>query len=99
VGIRELREEIDRVDEELLRLLNRRARLAAEIGELKRRAGLPVLDPAREREVLSRRRAADAGPLGRGAVVRIFRRIVRESRRVEERVCEAAQPAAFEIER
>lgn len=98
MGIRELREEIDRVDEELLRLLNRRARIAVEIGELKRRAGLPVFDASREREVLSRPRAAE-GPLGRGAVARIFRRIVRESRRAEEQACAAAQPAAFEAER
>ena len=89
MNIRELREEIDRVDEELLRLLNRRARIAVEIGELKRRAGLPVLDPAREQEVLSRPRANAGGPLGRGAVARIFRRIVRESRRAQEQAREA----------
>jgi len=98
VGISELREEIDRVDEELLRLLNRRARIAVEIGELKRRAGLPVCDRTREREVLSRPWAAEAGPLGRGAVARIFRRIICESRRAQERACASAQ-AACEAQR
>ena len=95
--IEDCREEIDRIDGELLRLLNRRARLALEIGELKARAGLPVKDEGREREVLSRSSNANSGPLGQNSVARIFRRIIRESRRVEEsarefddaEVCEA----------
>ena len=62
MGIRELRDEMDRVDEELLRLLKRRARLAAEIGELKRRAGLPAPDHARTGDLLSRAYAAVVGP-------------------------------------
>jgi|SRR5919107_937543 chorismate mutase len=82
--IEDCREEIDRIDGELLRLLNRRARLALEVGELKARAGLPVKDEGREREVLHRSSAANAGPLADGSVARIFRRIIRESRRVEE---------------
>lgn len=88
------------MDEELLRLLNRRARIAVEIGELKRRAGLPLCDPARENEVLRRSCAAVAGPLGSGAVARIFRRIVRESRRAEERAGEAGRRVGVcEVER
>ena len=82
--IEDCREEIDIIDRELLRLLNRRARLALEIGEMKARAGLPLKDEVREREVLSRSSLANAGPLADGSVARIFRRIIRESRRVEE---------------
>ncbi|MFL6282128.1 MAG: chorismate mutase [Pyrinomonadaceae bacterium] len=82
--IEDCREEIDRIDGELLRLLNRRALLALEIGEMKTRAGLPLKDEGREREVLSRSSVANAGPLADGSVARIFRRIIRESRRVEE---------------
>jgi chorismate mutase len=87
--IKDCREEIDRIDGELLRLLNRRALLALEVGELKARAGLPLKDEGREREVLSRSSVANAGPLGDGSVARIFRRIIRESRRVEEHAREA----------
>ena len=82
--IEDCREEIDRIDGELLRLLNRRALLALEIGEMKTRAGLPLKDECREREVLSRSSNANAGPLADNSVARIFRRIIRESRRVEE---------------
>lgn len=82
--IEDCREEIDRIDRELLRLLNRRALLALEIGEMKARAGLPLKDEGREREVLTRSAIANAGPLADGSVARIFRRIIRESRRAEE---------------
>jgi chorismate mutase len=83
MDIERWRKEIDELDEELLRLLNMRARLAVKVGGLKRASGIPVRDPAREQFVLQRLRAANTGPLDQEAVVRLFRRIIRESRRVE----------------
>jgi chorismate mutase-like protein len=77
------RTEIDEVDRELLRLLNRRARLAAKVGTLKRAAGLPLTDPEREQLVLRRLQQANTGPLDHRAINKLFRRIIRESRRVE----------------
>jgi chorismate mutase len=97
--IEDCREEIDRIDGELLRLLNRRALLALEIGELKARAGLPLKDEGREREVLSRSSVANSGPLADGSVARIFRRIIRESRRVEERAQGANGVVLYEAKR
>jgi chorismate mutase len=80
------RTEIDEIDRELLRLLNRRARLALKVGALKQAAGLPCCDPDRERVVLSTLRQANTGPLDSRAVTRLFRRIIGESRRVETHV-------------
>jgi chorismate mutase len=77
------RTEIDEIDRELLRLLNRRARLALKVGALKRSAGLPCCDPDRERAVLSTLRQANTGPLDSRAITKLFRRIIGESRRVE----------------
>jgi chorismate mutase len=54
-----LRTEIARTDDELVALIARRLGLAREIGDIKRRLGAPVLDPAREAEVV-RRAAAGA---------------------------------------
>ena len=78
------RSEIDEIDRELLRLLNRRARLAMKVGAIKTAAGLPCCDPERERMVLGKLQAANPGPLNQEAVTKLFRRIIRESRRVEE---------------
>ena len=96
--IEECREEIDRIDGELLRLLNRRALLALEIGEMKARAGMPLKDEGREREVLSRSSVANRGPLADGSVARIFRRIIRESLRAEEHASEARGALVCEAE-
>jgi chorismate mutase len=79
----ELRAEIDAIDNQLLDLLNRRARLAIEIAMLKRQQGLPILDRDRERTVVNRACAANSGPMGRSAVARIFRALMRESRLIQ----------------
>jgi chorismate mutase len=80
------RTEIDEIDRELLRLLNRRARLAMKLGVLKTAAGLPCCDPERERAVLGRLQQSNPGPLDQDAVRKLFRRIIRESRRLEANV-------------
>ena len=79
------REDIDHLDRVLVRLLNLRARLVLRIARSKRAAGLSVRAPAREREVLRDVVDANPGPLAESAVLAVFRLIIRESRRLEER--------------
>jgi len=67
----------------LLRLLNIRARLALKVGALKQAAQLPFCDPERERIVLHRLQELNGGPLDERAIDKVFRRIIRESRRVQ----------------
>lgn len=81
--IEELREEIDRIDSELLRIFNRRAGLALEIGRIKKKLGLPVYDPTREKMIFERMKGDNPGPLDDGAIVRLFERVIDESRRLE----------------
>jgi chorismate mutase len=86
MGIEELepiRDEIDRIDEELLRLLNERVDQVLEIGLVKRRLGLPTYTPEREEEVLRLVQQANDGKLSSAAVRRLFERIIDESRRLE----------------
>ena len=83
MDIEHWRKEIDEIDAELLRLLNLRARLAVKVGALKQAAHLPFCDPDRERTVLRRLQEINSGPLDERAVGKLFRRIIRESRRVE----------------
>jgi chorismate mutase-like protein len=83
----ELRQDIDRVDEVLVRLLNERARCVCEVGELKKQLHLEVYQPEREKEVLKHvREVACEGPLGPDAIGRLFERIIDEARRLERRV-------------
>jgi chorismate mutase len=76
------RRKIDRIDSELVRLLNERARIACELGAVKMAAGLPAYDGRRERQVLARIRAENHGPLGPESMTSIFRRIILENRRI-----------------
>ena len=78
-----VRERIDRLDLDLLRLVNQRARLALLIGRIKKRRKWPVFDPAREAFVLRHVMRANRGPLSEGAVTRIFHAILGECRRRE----------------
>lgn len=88
MDIEHWRKEIDDIDDELLRLLNMRARIALRVGALKQAADLPFCDPDRERTVLKRLQEINCGPLDERAVNKVFRRIIRESRRVESGNCQ-----------
>lgn len=83
VTIDDYRQEIDRLDRELLRIFNARAALALEIGEIKKQRGLPVYDPDRERRIFEAMTAANPGPLEDDAIIRLFERVIDESRRLE----------------
>lgn len=83
MDIEHWRKEIDDIDAELLRLLNMRARLALKVGAMKQTLNLPFCDPERERVVLERLQEINCGPLDERAVGKVFRRIIRESRRVQ----------------
>jgi chorismate mutase-like protein len=50
--LNQIRQEIEQIDIALVDLLARRLACAAEIGSLKEALGLPVMDPAREAEVV-----------------------------------------------
>jgi 3-deoxy-7-phosphoheptulonate synthase len=49
-----IRREIERVDHDIIALVGERVRLARDAGHEKRRAGIPIIDPYQEVQVLSR---------------------------------------------
>jgi chorismate mutase len=81
--IADYRGRIDQIDDQLMKLLNARSACAVEIGRLKRRVGLPVYQPEREKWILERVARDNPGPLDSGAVRRVFERVIDESRRLE----------------
>lgn len=83
--VRRRREEIDRLDAELVRLLNQRASIALDLAQLKQTLGWSICDPERERQVLSQVANTNDGPFDHRSLKRIFRRIICESRRMEQR--------------
>ncbi|MBL0089528.1 MAG: prephenate dehydratase [Ideonella sp.] len=78
-----LRERIDAVDRELLALLNRRAGLALDVGELKKHEGSVVFRPEREAQVIDGLKAVNPGPLKNDSVAPIWREIMSACRALE----------------
>lgn len=83
MDIDDWRQRIDQIDQDIVRLLNERARCAVQIGQIKRKNGQRVYDPKREQRILERVTSASTGPLTEDAIRRLFERIIDESRRLE----------------
>lgn len=83
MNIEDWRDEIDKLDEELVKLLNARSQCAIELGRLKRELGLAIYSPDREKEVIAHVTSINHGPLDRRAIRRLFERIIDESRSIE----------------
>src|SRR5262245_159419 len=78
-----LRSEIDRIDKELVNLLNHRAEIALQIGQVKQKQGLEVWSSAREDEVITRALSLSRGPLPPETVRLIFRELMSGSRSLQ----------------
>lgn len=75
------RDRIDAIDEQLLKLVNERAKHAREIGTLK--GGGPIYRPEREAQVLRRLLDSNQGPLSNEAVTAVFRSVMSNCRALE----------------
>jgi chorismate mutase/prephenate dehydratase len=83
MDIEKLRGEIDRLDDEIAALVQRRAGLAQKIGALK--GGAPAYRPERESEIL-RRIGTRSGPLAPERLVTVFREIISACRALEQSI-------------
>jgi chorismate mutase/prephenate dehydratase len=85
-ALRHLRTQIDKLDHQILKLVNERAGVAAEIGKIKNDQGDEIFSPAREEEVLQhvlQLNEKHKGPLDPGTVRAIFREIMSGSRALQ----------------
>lgn len=76
--LEDYRKRIDKVDDELLRLINLRAQMVVEIERMKQEADLPLEDLEREKWILDRIDARNMGPLCKLAVRNVFYQIINE---------------------
>ena len=98
LSLQSLREEIDRLDEVIVRLLDRRARCAFAIGRIKKELGRAIYEPEREAVVIGRVKALNAtlgGPLDEQAIGRLYERIMDEARRIQ-RIEARHEPAVID---
>lgn len=82
--LKKLRDKIDRIDDEFLKLLNRRAEIVLGIGRIKRREKTNFYSPERENEILQRLTSMNKGPFPNDALRILFREILSASLSLEE---------------
>lgn len=83
--LRPLRERIDQIDEQLLQLLNERARIAQDVGKIKEGvdADATVLKPEREAQIIRRLRSLNDGPFTSDAIEAVWTEIISTCRGLE----------------
>lgn len=82
-SLESLRGQVDKIDLQILDLMNSRAKLCLQIGQCKAAQGAPVFSPEREDEILDRVAQANKGPLHESAVRAVFRELMSGSREIQ----------------
>lgn len=85
-GLGQFRDQIDAIDQEVLKLLNQRAALAQKIGHVKAQTDAPVMRPEREAQVLDKLIAANKGPLLSAHIQVLFKEVMSACRSLEREV-------------
>jgi chorismate mutase len=78
-----LRAEIDAIDIDIVRLLNRRATLGLAAGRAKTLNGLPLIDFERERDVLVRISRANEGPFPQEELLALYLQLIETIKHLE----------------
>lgn len=80
----ELREKIDQLDQQLVDMLNARAKLVVDVGAFKRGSGTPIYAPHREAEVLAKALSRSGGPLPDRTIEGVYRELMSGSFALEQ---------------
>ncbi len=84
MGLEKSRKDIDSIDDQIIKLLNKRATLALEVGKEKRKEKKAVFDPGREREIIRKLIEENKGLFPKEAVESVFSEIFSASRQLQE---------------
>ncbi len=87
------RQHIDSIDDQIVKLLNERAQVVHEVGEIKKKFNAPVSAPGREEQVVHRAAGQAKSPLTGPAVEAIYRAILREMSAMEQAEMEKSAKA------
>ena len=83
MDLQELRVEIDKIDEELIRLFEQRMDISLKVAEYKRQHNLPVHDPVREQEILDKL-SKKVGKNREAAIKKLYTKLFELSREVQQ---------------
>lgn len=80
----QLRSELDKVNLDLLSLINKRGDLVKEIGQIKEQQGMNRFDPVRERAMLDQLSQHNDGPFEDSTIVHLFKEIFKAALELQE---------------
>lgn len=83
MSLNNIRKEIDGVDKNIVELLNKRAQIILEIGKLKNKLNKSIYAPAREKDILTKIKQINKGPLSSQSLDAIYREIMSASLALE----------------
>jgi len=83
MDLKNLRGKIDKIDKNIIKQLNMRAKITVDVAKLKQKSGASVYAPDRERDVLRKAVSSSKGPLSKNAVEAIYREIMSSSLAIE----------------
>jgi chorismate mutase/prephenate dehydratase len=97
MNLNNLREEIDNIDNNILKLLEQRMQIVKSVGELKHKSGGSIYRPEREQEILDRLKNEKKGIINSEAIEAIYLEIFAASRNLElpERVAYLGPEGSF----
>ncbi len=82
--LQDLRQQIDTLDDQILDLLNRRAKVVVAVGKAKEKSQGAYYVPSREKAIYERLSASNLGPFPNDGVRRVFREIISASLSLEQ---------------
>lgn len=82
-GLLELRNKLDNIDNELLKLINERMEIVHQVGVIKAHSGGAIYRPEREKAIIDRLESLNDGKLNRAAIEALFLEIFAISRNLE----------------
>ena len=86
MGLSKLRDEIDRIDREIIALLCKRFEIVEDVAKLKRETNTDIEDGEREAEIIDNCKAESRGNIDETFIEKLMRLIIDESKKVQERL-------------
>ncbi|CDQ39288.1 MULTISPECIES: bifunctional 3-deoxy-7-phosphoheptulonate synthase/chorismate mutase [Virgibacillus] len=80
----QVRDHLDQVNQDILKLINERAKLVQQIGDIKAKQSINRFDPVRERDMLDKITSSNDGPFENATIEHIFKEIFKASLELQE---------------
>ncbi len=87
MNLKNIRNKIDAIDADLIKVISKRIKLIPEIAHIKKQNNIPRVNPKRESEIIKRiREIAHNSGVNKDFAEKIMKSLIKESHRIEKRI-------------